>query len=266
MKMLVSLLLALLTVKVSSVVDKRREDPSTRQEYLQVRDAGLSAAVCQQHIHAHSRDAQDSHFCQHLHSALAALRALNFASIAVYDCSTLHHHAAHLPSNRTAPLICTDVSYSSSSTDGRMDQADVFVMIGNSLVPSLPSSAPAAHQQHAAATLASLGAKSRVCLYLHTGASAHLLSLSLPGHAPSAREQRAAVRNLGAYDQVRVSVCGCVRVSLCVAVCACLCVCGCMCGCVIRGLSLCVSCMPASVSYLCAFTHVPTSPPLFPPP
>lgn len=210
------LLLALLASPGLSVVDKRRDDPSTRQEYLQVRDAGLSAAVCQQHVHAHSRDAQDSHFCQHLHSVLAALRSLNFASVAVYDCSALHHHAAHLPANRTAPLVCSDVAYSSSSADGQMDKADVFIMIGNSLVPSLPSSGAAHgqeqhhhhHQQQQQFATSSADAKSRTCLYLHTGASAHLLSLALPGHAPSAREQRLAVRNLGTYDQVSGCWCG----------------------------------------------------------
>ena len=179
-----------------AVVDKN--DPATRQEYLQVKDAHLSAAVCQQHVHAHAKDKDSSNFCIYLRAAVGAFSKLGFTRVDVYDCAALHHGSHHAHANRShaaLPVVCEHITYAKVA-DARIDQADVFLMIGNSFVPSLPASSAGNHRDVGSYR----HSKSRARLYLHTGASHHMHALQTK--KPSQREQHAAVRNLGAYDQV----------------------------------------------------------------
>jgi len=190
---------------------RRRGDPAYRQEYVQVRDAGLSAVVCQQHVHSRGTSGQTQ--CAHVLNALAALKGLGFTTVQVFDCTKLHHTLHHsnsapvMPARNGTSLVCSGVKYEDPHDIKPLEKADVFLMVGDSFVPSITEMH---HSGHAGAHSSTHGMLSQTALaqqritriYMHTGTSHHMQVLAREKRGMSGRESRLAIRNIGLYDNI----------------------------------------------------------------
>lgn len=196
-----------------------RGDPLVAQQYAQVWDVAptLLAVICQQHL-AHQQHEDDVLHCNYLKQSVAALRKLGIKDVEVYDCTALHQQQHHRGRNVTAGVgwtPCEGVEYHKSVTDARTrgENADVFLMLGNSFVPTLTDQPLHHHahnhhqhhhqqQQHNHNQASDQQQKTKTRIYFHTGASHHMNVLISEKKPLSVRETNVAIRNIGMYDQI----------------------------------------------------------------
>lgn len=209
---MISVVLSILKLSIfiiagSSIISKNHaNDPNYQQEYLRVRNASLRAVICQQHVHSRALIGQWLKTqCSYLLDSITALRNLGFSVIDVFDCTALHqqlHHSSALSNGTHAKIssaLCSGVNYEMSYKLKTSETADLFLMIGNSFVPTVTD---AQHSNLQMASALATRQKSNTRVYFHTGASHHMQLLVSEKKPLTLRESHTAIRNIGLYDNI----------------------------------------------------------------